>query len=262
MGEAILALPSRSPHEVSSCHCSHVSWICSVICCVIQEYAFTLSTTHTSITHSDALNQCASYSKSQPRCLIGASPAIVTSESDFVWDRENSVFLLCLCLWREVWEGTSEGLFLPVVVICIESLKVESRRCCFYTCARLSSNMPFLPKCSRNHSHFPTRLSSVLWSMYGLSSPQPGRWKWSGYSRNPDCSLFRRFRRLLLQSVQEVIIYWSLFGRFRRFIAVSSEGNGNPLQCACLENPRDGRAWWAAVYGVARVGHEWSDLAA
>ena len=28
------------------------------------------------------------------------------------------------------------------------------------------------------------------------------------------------------------------------------EGNGNPLQCSCLENPRDGRAWWAAIYGV------------
>ena len=30
------------------------------------------------------------------------------------------------------------------------------------------------------------------------------------------------------------------------------EGNGNPLQCSCLENPRDGRAWWAATYGVAQ----------
>ena len=30
------------------------------------------------------------------------------------------------------------------------------------------------------------------------------------------------------------------------------EGNGNPLQCSCLENPRDGRAWWAAIYGVAK----------
>ena len=30
------------------------------------------------------------------------------------------------------------------------------------------------------------------------------------------------------------------------------EGNGNPLQCSCLENPRDGRAWWAAVYGLAQ----------
>ena len=32
-----------------------------------------------------------------------------------------------------------------------------------------------------------------------------------------------------------------------------SEGNGNPLQCSCLENPRDGGAWWAAVYGVAQT---------
>ena len=30
------------------------------------------------------------------------------------------------------------------------------------------------------------------------------------------------------------------------------EGNGNPLQCSCLENPRDSGAWWAAVYGVAQ----------
>ena len=30
------------------------------------------------------------------------------------------------------------------------------------------------------------------------------------------------------------------------------EGNGNPLQCSCLENPRDGGPWWAAVYGVAQ----------
>ena len=29
-------------------------------------------------------------------------------------------------------------------------------------------------------------------------------------------------------------------------------GNGNPLQCSCLEKPRDGGAWWAAVYGVAQ----------
>ena len=30
------------------------------------------------------------------------------------------------------------------------------------------------------------------------------------------------------------------------------EGNGSPLQCSCLENPRDGGAWWAAIYGVAQ----------
>ena len=40
------------------------------------------------------------------------------------------------------------------------------------------------------------------------------------------------------------------------------ESSGTPLQYSCLENPRDGGAWWAAVYGVARVGHDWSNLAA
>ena len=34
--------------------------------------------------------------------------------------------------------------------------------------------------------------------------------------------------------------------------ACIGERNGNPLQCSCLENPRDGGAWWAAVYGVAQ----------
>ena len=35
-------------------------------------------------------------------------------------------------------------------------------------------------------------------------------------------------------------------------LSCTEEGNGNPLQCSCLENPRDGGAWWAAVYGVAQ----------
>ena len=33
---------------------------------------------------------------------------------------------------------------------------------------------------------------------------------------------------------------------------MEEEGNGNPLQCSCLENPRDSGAWWAAIYGVAQ----------
>ena len=39
---------------------------------------------------------------------------------------------------------------------------------------------------------------------------------------------------------------------FHFSLACTGEGNGNPLQCSCLENPRDGGAWWAAVYGVAQ----------
>ena len=39
---------------------------------------------------------------------------------------------------------------------------------------------------------------------------------------------------------------------FKSMFCWIGEGNGNPLQCSCLENPRDGGAWWAVVYGVAQ----------
>ena len=39
---------------------------------------------------------------------------------------------------------------------------------------------------------------------------------------------------------------------FHFSLSCIGEGRGTPLQCSCLENPRDGGAWWAAVYGVAQ----------
>ena len=39
---------------------------------------------------------------------------------------------------------------------------------------------------------------------------------------------------------------------FHFSLSCIGEGNGNPLQCSCLEKPRDGEAWWASVYGVAQ----------
>ena len=40
---------------------------------------------------------------------------------------------------------------------------------------------------------------------------------------------------------------------FHFSLSCIGEGNGKPLQCSCLENPRDGGAWWAAIYGVAQI---------
>ena len=39
---------------------------------------------------------------------------------------------------------------------------------------------------------------------------------------------------------------------FHFALSCIGEGNGNPLQCSCLENPRDGGIWWASIYGVAQ----------
>ena len=49
---------------------------------------------------------------------------------------------------------------------------------------------------------------------------------------------------------------------FHFSLSCIGEGNGNPLQCSCLENPRDRGAWWLPSMGSHRVGHDWSDLAA
>ena len=61
---------------------------------------------------------------------------------------------------------------------------------------------------------------------------------------------------------QRSLVGCSLWGRwgldtterphFHFSLSCIGEGNGNPLQCSCLENPRDGGAWWAAVYGVVQ----------
>ena len=44
---------------------------------------------------------------------------------------------------------------------------------------------------------------------------------------------------------------------FHFSLSCIGDGNGNPLQCSCLENPRDTGAWWAAIYGVAQ---SWTQL--
>ena len=59
-----------------------------------------------------------------------------------------------------------------------------------------------------------------------------------------DCS--HEIKRCLLLGRKVMTNLDSIFG----------EGNGTPLQYFCLENPMDRGAWWAAVHGVARVGHD------
>ena len=54
----------------------------------------------------------------------------------------------------------------------------------------------------------------------------------------------RRRRKRLSSSSSSAHFHFSL--------SCIAEGNGNPLQCSCLENPRDGVAWWAAVYGITQ----------
>ena len=62
--------------------------------------------------------------------------------------------------------------------------------------------------------------------------------------RIPGTEDFRLWGRTESDTTERLHFHFSL--------SCIGEGNGNPLRCSCLENPRDGEAWWAAVYGVAQ----------
>ena len=55
-----------------------------------------------------------------------------------------------------------------------------------------------------------------------------------------------------LQSMGSLRVGHDWATHFHFSLSCIGEGDGTPLQCFCLENPRDGGAWWAAVFGVAQ----------
>ena len=105
-------------------------------------------------------------------------------------------------------------------------------------CFHFSSNFQF-----RGFSSSACRsaVSHEVWGRHGLHLPQ---WPRGGAKLTSLTHSASAFRWIWLPA------------------QLRGEGNGNPPQCSCRENPRDAGAWWAAVYGSHRVGHDWSDLAA
>ena len=80
-------------------------------------------------------------------------------------------------------------------------------------------------------------------------------WHWRRLLRVP--WMTRRSKQAIkkeIKSMQEIVSKEIKTERlhFDFSLACVGEGNGNPLQCSCLENLRDGGAWWAAIYGVSQ----------
>ena len=71
---------------------------------------------------------------------------------------------------------------------------------------------------------------------------------------NPDLLCQLQYLRLTTFLTFFFFLCWVFVGALQQLSmhACIGEGNGNPLQYPCPENPRDGGAWWAAVYGVAQ----------
>ena len=61
---------------------------------------------------------------------------------------------------------------------------------------------------------------------------------------------------VIAQSVKNLLAMQETRVQFLGWEKSPGEGNGNPFQYSCLENPMDRGAWWATIHGVARVGHD------
>ena len=90
------------------------------------------------------------------------------------------------------------------------------------------SDFPFPFHCCALEKEMATHSSVLAWRIPWME--EPGRLQFRGHEES--------------DTTEWLPFHFSL--------SCIGEGNGNPLQCSCLENPRDGRAWWAAVYGVAQ----------
>ena len=94
----------------------------------------------------------------------------------------------------------------------------------------------------RPHRWQPTRL------------PRP--WDSLGKNTGVGCHFLLQCMKVKSESVSWVFSSWGasvgLLTRYPFSLSCIGERNGNPLQCSCLKNPRDGGAWWAAIYGVAQ----------
>ena len=93
------------------------------------------------------------------------------------------------------------------------------------------------------HAHIPRKghLSTQEWRRQWHPTPVLLPGNSHGRRSLVGCSPWGRYES---DTTQQIHFHFSL--------SCIGEGNGNPLQCSCLENPRGGGAWWAAVYGVAQ----------
>ena len=113
----------------------------------------------------------------------------------------------------------------------------SNTQCCYLLLVPSSS----FPYCS--HSHFMFKYKRIMiqrrrrWHPTSVLSPGKSHGRRSLVGCSP-------WGRKELDTTERL--------RFHVSLSCTGEGNGNPLQCSCLENPRDGEAWWAAIYGVAQ----------
>ena len=112
----------------------------------------------------------------------------------------------------------------------------------------------FFPLCSQNCWHDRRCRYAPLWveCIFVLMCTTQLEKATAPHSSTPAWKIPRMEEPGGLQSMASLGVDTTARLHFHFSLSCIGEGNGNPLQCSCLENPRDGGAWWAAVYGVAQ----------
>ena len=117
-------------------------------------------------------------------------------------------------------------------------------QCSEYTGTVLMESYKFMNKSYVNVNSTWTKSEILMYSKYSHSS---------------------MFQENYWESEQRLFLGWGYTNERLHFpcsLSCTGEGNGNPLQCSCLENPRDGEPHGLPSMGSHRVGHDWSNLAA
>ena len=120
---------------------------------------------------------------------------------------------------------------------------MSGSNCCFLTCIQVSQEASKVLWYSHVFKNFPqfVVIHTVKWRNRWHPTPVLLPGKSHGRRSLVGCSPWGREES---DTTERLPFHFSL--------SCIGEGNGNPLQCSCLENPRVGGAWWAAVYGVAQ----------
>ena len=131
----------------------------------------------------------------------------------------------------------------------LQCMKVKSESEVAQSCPTLSDPMECSLPGSSVHGIFQARV--LEWGAIAFSSSLSSQLQVSycGHSQTnelvtPHCLVGRTEGHCGSDTTERLHFHFSL--------SCIGEGNGDPLQCSCLENPRDRGAWWAAVYGVTQ----------
>ena len=172
------------------------------------------------------------------------------------------------CPWDSLGKNSGVGCH-----FLLQCRKVKSESEVVQLCPTLSNPMDCSPQGSFVHGIFQARVLewvAIAFSSIAMNLPLSTAFTashrfWAEKAMEPHSSTLAGKIPWMeepgrLQSMGSLRVGHTEQLHFHFSLSCTGEGNGNPLQCSCLENPRDGGAWWAAVSGVGRTESDMTEV--